>query len=264
MKGISKETQDFISFVFSEHLTAVENGECSTYFECDEEEWFAENLVNRVHSDAATSILTEKDVDFLEYVCDVHASQAESGYGSLWKGDPDEEADYMAKVMAEVRAAQEAAKDRWMTYDDDSGSYQVIPKISTYVNNDNLYVGFDFYDPDFGGIDHFADITVNVQRLPYLQCAINTNLNGQQIVNFLLKNDFGYFTGGSQNSGFCSFPVFEFKEERLRQIDSETFEAYAKAHEKERRPLKELLNDALEKQKSPPEKELPGKEKGRD
>lgn len=113
------------------------------------------------------------------------------------------------------------------------GTEKVVPKLNMYLENNNLYVGFDYYDTDFENWLPYNDVTVNVGALPYLESAIDTNNNGQGILNFLIENGFGELTGAAIPSGFCVFPVFKFNEEKLKEIDSVEFEEYAKAHGRE-------------------------------
>lgn len=110
------------------------------------------------------------------------------------------------------------------------GTYTLYPKLNTYLNN-NLYLGFDFYDPEEGAIFPFCAATVNMDEVyPFLQSCIDTNNNGFKMVEFLMDNGFGKPTGMAIPSGFCAFPVFEFNADKLREIDPNTFNAYAKAH----------------------------------
>lgn len=103
----------------------------------------------------------------------------------------------------------------------------VVPKLNTYAENSNLYVGLDFFDSEFKTWLPYTDVTVNVGKLPFLESAIDINNNGQAIIDFLVKNGFGELTDKVIFSGYCSFPVFRFHENKLREIDAATFEQYA-------------------------------------
>lgn len=127
------------------------------------------------------------------------------------------------------------------------GTYRVIPKLNTYAENNNLYIGLDYFDTDCNAWLPYSDITVNVGRLPFLESAIDTNNNGNEVVDFLVRNGFGELTGDSIPSGFCVFPVFKFNEDKLKEIDSFTFKQYAKAHNKKSRSLEDAIQEAKEK-----------------
>lgn len=103
----------------------------------------------------------------------------------------------------------------------------VVPKLNTYLENNNLYVGLNFFEEEYECWEPFTDVTVNVGKLPFLESAIDTNNNGNGIIDFLVQNGFGELTKKTIPSGFCVFPVFRFNEEKLREIDNEMFEQYA-------------------------------------
>ncbi len=128
--------------------------------------------------------------------------------------------------------------------------YTVEPKLAMYVDNDNLYVGLDFYDEEYNCWDSFCDVTVNINKQPYLCSAIDTNNNGNAIVDFLEKNGIAEYTGMVNFSGYCAYPVFYFNEEKLKEINPEVFAEYAKAHGKNKEPLDKKLKDAESRAKA--------------
>lgn len=141
-------------------------------------------------------------------------------------------------------------KELQMEYTDMFGNtYQVLPKLNTYANNGNLYVGLDFYESEDGFWEPYSDVTVNIVKLSYLESAIDINNNGANVVNFLVKNGFGELTEKVLPSGFCAFPVFKFNAEKLKEIDPVFFKEYAKSYGvsfDERQPLTELISKAEE------------------
>jgi len=133
------------------------------------------------------------------------------------------------------------------------GSTEIVtPKINSYANNNNLYLGLDYFDNEFEEWLPYSDVTVNVGKLPYLESAIDTNNNGTAIVTFLEENGFGYLTGLSIESGFCTFPVFKFNEDKLREVDVENFALYAKAHNRDLRSLDDTIKEAKEQGSAEP------------
>lgn len=140
-------------------------------------------------------------------------------------------------------------RDQEMIYVDQFGyPNRVVPKINTYANNNNLYVGLDGYDDEYSCWDPYCDVTVNVGKLPFLESAIDTNNNGNKIIAFLEHNGFGRLTGKMLPSGYCWFPVFRFNAEKLKEIDAVGFAAYEKAHGRDAKTLEEQI-DAAEKGK---------------
>lgn len=78
-----------------------------------------------------------------------------------------------------------------------------------YVENDNLYVGIISWDEGYP--EPWGDLTVNLGYECSKNCAyIDTNNNGQQIVDWLIENKLGRLTGKVERSGFCVYPEFEF------------------------------------------------------
>jgi len=128
---------------------------------------------------------------------------------------------------------------------------KLYPEFNMYIENNNLYLGFYHYyedpDPEFSGMDHYCTATVNLNELPFLHSAIDTNNNGMKMVDFLEKNGFGRRTGQVIPSGFCIFPVFEFNADKIKQLDSDFFDRYAKAHGIETEKLDSKIQRANEK-----------------
>lgn len=139
-----------------------------------------------------------------------------------------------------------------MTYIDFCGDANLVfPRLNFYVDNDNLYLGLVSEDLEWGGLAPYCDVTVNIDRLPYLHSCIDTNNNGEKIIEFLEKNGFGEDTGMHMFSGFCLYPVFRFNEEKLREIDPEMFDAYAKAHGKDKLSLATQISGAASRAEQP-------------
>ena len=123
----------------------------------------------------------------------------------------------------------------------------LYPKLNFYLSNNNLYLGFDSYDPELNAMEPYCDATVNIDTLPYLEACIDTNNNGTKMIDFLVANGFGEPTGRMLPSGFCWFPVFRFHESKLREIDPDTFVAYEKAHGMDRPKLDATIGQAKTK-----------------
>lgn len=143
------------------------------------------------------------------------------------------------------------------------GKYIVSPWINMYKDNDNLYLGL--YCQDKGGEywEPFCDVTVNTVSLAYLESAVDTNNNGAKIVDFLEANGFGQRTPYVVSSGFCTFPIFKFNEDRLKEIDPKVFTEYQKAYGQYKQPLAEKIAAARAKTDQG-DRTQPSKEKGPD
>lgn len=107
---------------------------------------------------------------------------------------------------------------------------KVEPYLSMYTNNDNLFVGLAYEDPELGKMP-YADVTVNVTKLPYLMAAIDTDNNGQEIMDFLVENGLAKpVLGQVAHSGFVDFPIAVFNAEALEKIDPKVFADYREAY----------------------------------
>ncbi len=136
-------------------------------------------------------------------------------------------------------------KNEKLMYTDSFGdTFEVFPKIDFYKSNNNLYVGLDAYDEDLEAVDSYCHITVNLYELPYLHSAIDLTFGGEAKPKFLEENGFGHFTGEVINNGFGKYPVFEFDEDKIREINPETFAEYAKAHGKDKPGFDKLISNA--------------------
>lgn len=146
-----------------------------------------------------------------------------------------------------------------MDYIDQFGeSLRIRPKINMYANNSNLYVGLECFDKEFGGWYPYCDVTVNIQKLPFLESAVDIN-NGSRIVKFLIDQGFGELTYQVQISGYCGYPVVRFNADKLKEIDPVMFAEYEKASKERGKKHKSLDSSIQEaKQKGAEREQGPG------
>lgn len=89
-------------------------------------------------------------------------------------------------------------------------------ELASYAENGNLYVGLITHEEGYP--EPWQNLTVNLsRRCEDNRAFIDTNNNGNAIVNWLLENNLGHLTGRMANSGFCTYPEFEFNMETLLQ-----------------------------------------------
>ena len=82
-------------------------------------------------------------------------------------------------------------------------------RLSKYAENDNLYVGMITWEEDFP--EPWSDLTVNLSVKCDKDCAfIDTNNNGDRIVEWLTTNNLATLTGRVRQSGFCVYPEMKF------------------------------------------------------
>jgi len=100
--------------------------------------------------------------------------------------------------------------------------YEVKFKKNRYADNDNLYVGLDYFDDEFESYAPFGNITVNTDtKLKDMYAAIDTNNMGNEILKFIEDLGLAVDTGAVVHSGFCTYPVYKFSEMKLAELCSD-------------------------------------------
>ena len=98
-------------------------------------------------------------------------------------------------------------------------NYPVSFRINHYANNENLYVGLMDHSEEFP--EPWCDLTVNLDVKLEPDCAFIDINNNPYAMEWLIENEIGSFTGKWRQSGFCRYPEFRFKEEKLKEYGSE-------------------------------------------
>lgn len=94
-----------------------------------------------------------------------------------------------------------------------AGTREVKLDINQYANNHCLYLGLSTVKGE-----PYGSITVNLEgKVPDYCGYVDTN-NMPEIENFIKKYELGEFTGISEKSGFCSYPLYLFDVEKLREL----------------------------------------------
>ena len=115
---------------------------------------------------------------------------------------------------------------------------QVTLTVSTYADNDSLYVGLITQKDGFP--EPYANITVNLSTAVPPYCAFVDINNMPEIEDFLVKNGIAESTGLKQTSGYCRYPLYVFNEEKLRELCPDEITVYEqrnkldKGHDKKR------------------------------
>ena len=86
-----------------------------------------------------------------------------------------------------------------------------------YVNNGNLYVGVLTWNDDYDDWEEWGDLTTNLPstRLEYNEAFLDTNNCTPEIIIALENNGYIKDTRLKRQSGFCTYPLYEFTEEFL-------------------------------------------------
>ncbi len=104
-----------------------------------------------------------------------------------------------------------------------SGETQVTFDIQQYTNG-AMFIGLmcneDGYEEPFG------NVTVNFPVATPNYCGyLNVN-NMPDIEKFITDNDIGEFTGFTQRSGFCEYPLYLFNVDKLRELCPDGMDKY--------------------------------------
>ena len=88
---------------------------------------------------------------------------------------------------------------------------------ANYLENNNLAIGLVTYIEGYP--EPWSNLTVNLSVRCAENCAyIDTNNNGNDIIDWLVSNGLGKLTGTTRISGFCVYPEFEFNMEKLMEF----------------------------------------------
>ena len=96
--------------------------------------------------------------------------------------------------------------------------------VNTYMDNNSLYVGMITAEDGF--VEPYGDVTVNLLSSVPPYCAFVDTNNMPELENFLVKNGIAEFTGIQQRSGYCSYPLYLFDVEKMRELCPDGMAAY--------------------------------------
>lgn len=115
-------------------------------------------------------------------------------------------------------------EEKTMEYQAPWGTESVKIEVNSYMNNNGLYIGLLSKDED--GFEPYGDLTVNLgEKVPDYCAYLDTN-NLSGIEKLVVDNDLGEFTGFTQQSGFCEFPLYMFHVDKLRDLCPDGMKAY--------------------------------------
>lgn len=135
----------------------------------------------------------------------------------------------------------------------------LVPELALYEADDILTnktrynIAIRLYSKEEYELEPYSVLTTNLGEFIAVKDAayIDTNNNGTQILDWLIKNDFGLETSLTKHSGFCEYPLFVFNEDMLKKIDyngnypkyENLYNEYYKTFEEPEEELEEELNE---------------------
>lgn len=93
---------------------------------------------------------------------------------------------------------------------------EVQLEINNYMNNKGLYLELKGREDDC--FEPYGDISVNLGTKAPDYCAYVDINNMPELEKFIEENDLGEFTGLTQKSGFCEYPLYMFNVDKLRAL----------------------------------------------
>jgi len=98
-------------------------------------------------------------------------------------------------------------------------------KISVYLYGGGLAIQMISHED--GIAEPWSYLTVNLDAIPPLNCAfIDTNGNGEDILEWIAQHNLAVPTGRYEYSGYCKYPEYRFEEALLRELDPIGYEGY--------------------------------------
>lgn len=97
-------------------------------------------------------------------------------------------------------------------------------EINNYMNNNGLYLGLMGREDDY--FEPYGDISVNLGTKAPDYCAYVDLNNMPELEKFIEENDLGEFTGLTQRSGFCEYPLYMFNVDKLRELCPDGMKTY--------------------------------------
>jgi hypothetical protein len=104
------------------------------------------------------------------------------------------------------------------------GEVPVRLKVQQYQDNGCPYVGLDCMED--GCLEPFGNVTVNLWQGAPDYCGYLDVNDLPEVERSITENDLGEFTGLLGGSGYCTYPLYLFHADRLRELCPEGMAAY--------------------------------------
>lgn len=133
----------------------------------------------------------------------------------------------VAQAIADVEAQMEMAMQpesevnmKTLTLHKYGKEHPMTFELNRYAENGNLYVGLITHEEGYPA--PWQNLTVNLSVKCNDGCAfIDTNNNGDEIIDWLIEHELGILTGKERASGWCVYPEFMFFMDKLREFTNE-------------------------------------------
>ena len=113
---------------------------------------------------------------------------------------------------------------------------KVVLDVNAYMDNKSLYVGMT--STPYGEPEPYGDVTVNLIAVVPPYCAFVDTNNMPELERFLVENRLAVFTGLQQKSGCCTYPLYLFDAEKMRELCPDGMAAYEQENGLDKKPEK--------------------------
>lgn len=114
--------------------------------------------------------------------------------------------------------------------------WNLIPEVAVLVVPDFMgtkqhNIGLNLYCESEDGLEPFATLTKNFGEFIGLKNCAYVDLNNCPFATQLLEQGVAVDTGLTKQSGFCTYPLWQFNEEFLKSADSKLYELYSQKYD---------------------------------
>ena len=104
----------------------------------------------------------------------------------------------------------------------------LVMVVPDYMGNKQNNIGLQLYtDDDEGGLEPFATITKNFGEFIGQKNCAYIDTSNCPFADQLIEQGFAVDTGLTKQSGYCTYPLWNFDEDFLRSIDPKLYELYS-------------------------------------
>lgn len=168
--------------------------------------------------------------------CCSPAEQAENMLGMLGANFMDD-AIYHSEEDHPGTEKQGTPSGRTLTIKDISGNeVKLIPElvvvvVPDFMGEEHHNIGMNLYVEDEYGLEPYATLTVNFGEFIGAKDCAYIDTNNCYFAEQLLKQGIATDTGLTKQSGFCTYPLWQFNVAFLKEVDSRLYELYSSEYD---------------------------------
>ncbi len=98
--------------------------------------------------------------------------------------------------------------------------------VKDIMGHDRSIIGIQLYEKTEDGFEPYATLTKSFGEFIGVKNCAYIDLNNCPFAVALLEQGVAQDTGFTKNSGFCSYPLWHFNEDYLKEIGGEEYEKY--------------------------------------